>query len=49
MGPVAVGTVSSAGQACTLGRARAAPKAAGVGISKREEHGAQKKRVAHVA
>jgi hypothetical protein len=49
MGPVAVGTVSSAGQACTLGRARAALKAAAAGISKREEDGAQKKCVVHGA
>ena len=49
MGPVVVGTAGSAGQVgpCTLVRARGARKAAG--SSKREEHGAQKGRVDHVA
>jgi hypothetical protein len=49
MGPGAVDMAGSAGEVgrCTSGRARATPTA--VGSPKREEHGAQKARVAHVA
>ena len=49
MGPGAVDIAGNAGEVgqCTSGRARATPMA--VGSPKREERGAQKARVAHVA